>query len=94
MTQTDIFSYHNTTNSSGKELVEAEQKAYTQEQQVFRCFLLGGELTALEVAEHLQMHESSARRSVTNLANKGMLIKTDRQKIGKYGKMNYLYKLK
>ncbi len=93
MTQTDIFSYHNTTNSSGKELVEAEQKAYSQEAKVLRCFLYG-EFTALEIAEQTGFHESSSRRSVTNLATKGMLIKTDKQKIGKYGKPNYIYKLK
>lgn len=87
------LSFFNTPNLKEKELEQEEKTAFSQERKVLRCFLYSAR-TALEVAEELNMHESSCRRSVTTLFNKGLLIKTNEQKIGKYGKKNYLYKLK
>lgn len=87
------LSFFNTSNESGKELEQSESKAYSQEAKVLRCFLYGN-FTALEIAEKLDLHESSARRCCTNLATKGLLIKTNEQRIGKYGKRNYIFKLK
>jgi len=89
----DLFSFYNTDNSSGKELEQAEAKSYTQEQKALKCFLYGKK-TALEIADALGLHESSARRSVTTLFKKGLLIKTNEQKLERYGKRNYYYSLK
>ena len=87
------FSFHNTISES-KDLPKFERKAYTQEQVILAHFVSTGvKHTALECADTLHIHESSARRSVTNLFKRGFLRKTDQQKVERYGKKNYFYEL-
>ncbi len=76
-----------------EKLPEYEQKAHNQEQLILRQFLYG-QFTALEISERLSLHESSARRACHVLCKKGLIIRTDEQRIGKYGKPNYVYKIK
>lgn len=85
--------FHNTIKERGTELMTSDKKARTQGDYVLAHFKLVHRATALQVADALAMHESSARRSVTNLYKRGLLKKTDVQVMGRYGKKNYIFEL-
>lgn len=84
-------SYYNTTCESGDQLNLFTKQAQTQESVVFNYYRRVKRSTALDAARALGLHESSVRRSVTNLFHRGLLIKTDEKVIGIYGKNNHLY---
>lgn len=101
--QTDLFNqvatpdtpaFYNTIAAGKEDLRQHVKVAATQEENVLSLFKERPRMTALEVADKLQLHESSARRCVTNLFHKGLLIKTGEQKIERYGKKNYYFQLK
>ncbi len=97
-------SYHNTTESKGAELNNCEAKARSQEKIVLEFFterpndkytaetvwkiLLGRKLI------HDRVPKDSIKRCISNLKNKGKLIKTSEITIGEYGAVNHYYKLK
>lgn len=88
------LSFFDTVNAPPAELTKFEQQAFTQEEKVLRHFRKIKKATALQIADALKLHEVSARRSCTNLYNKGYLIKTNEQILERYGKPNYYYTLK
>ena len=91
-------SHHNTTNLKGAALAKAESKAKSQEKAILELLIGGGKYTASEVwgliYEPTATPLTSVRRALTNLMNKGKLIKTDEKKIGYYGSPEHYYKLK
>lgn len=91
-------SYHNTTHSSGQVLIEFENKAKNQEEIILDFFghKFLHDFTPDEVLEQLGLENTpitSIRRAITNLTDRGKLIKTNIQRTGKYGKPTYAWKL-
>lgn len=91
-------SYHNTTNSSGQTLLIFEEKAQTQEEIILEFFNNAkSDYTPDEVMRFLNFENTpitSIRRAITNLTNKGKLIKTNVQRMGAYGKPTYSWRAK
>jgi len=91
------MTYYNTTHLDGSELKEAHAKAETQEQMIKAIFQRHKELTASDAWSYYTARKrcplTSIRRSITNLKADGYLIKTNRQKLGMYGKPEYIYKI-
>jgi hypothetical protein len=93
------LSYFNTNNESGKTLVNSELNAKCQEFLIISYFRQYPfvNLTPFEVKERLKMLNipiTSVRRAITNLAKKGLLLKSQEMKKGIYGKLNYCWCLK
>ncbi len=90
-----VPSFHNTIDLKGKELIKADNKAKTQEEIILKLFKDNphADFTASDV--WLKLGQcwpiTSVRRAITNLKE---LEKTDKQRLGLYGTMNYIYKLK
>ena len=91
--------YFNTTNLNGKEL-EGE-KANATSQQEFILSLFYGKKDEYTASEMWKAYLScgkrcpitSVRRALTNLTSDGKLEKTNVQRIGIYGKPEYVYQL-
>lgn len=91
--------YYNTTNLVSMKLKEAILNAETQNEKIKVFFQSKpNELfTPCEVLKCVfdnKIPITSVRRSMTNLTNSHVLEKTNAQKIGIYGKVNYCWKLK
>ena len=91
-------SYHNTNGLCGKALIQSEQKAKTQEEEIYILFSQFKSLTASN-ARNVYKHKdttplTSIRRGITNLCNLGKLEKTEDMVLGIYGKPEHIYKLK
>ena len=90
------MTYHNTTHSTGKKLGEYRAKAMTQEDKILQWFdknyLSGWTPSEIQYFVLPDAPLTSARRGMTNLTNEGKLIKTDRQKKGRYGRPEYTWK--
>ncbi len=93
-------SFFNTTHLEGDELSHERETAEYQEQQILKIFRKEKRgLTPWEVNSLYELYFgdiiiiTSARRAITNLTNKGSLIKTDEKKLGNHKKMNYVWKL-
>jgi hypothetical protein len=96
--QLDIFgSYHNTNNLAGEELLKADRAAKGQEADILRFFSArpGQFLTPEDASAALSSRTplTSVRRAITNLTDKGLLIKTERMRLGKYGKPIHFWSL-
>ncbi len=91
------MSYYNTNKEEGDELFQSERKAQSQEELIITLFSKGEYLTPDEILaicnEDHNYPITSIRRALTNLTNKGMLVKTDRFKIGRYGKKTHTWSL-
>jgi N-methylhydantoinase B/oxoprolinase/acetone carboxylase alpha subunit len=86
--------FYNTTNLTSIELAIEISNASKQEHKVMILFKQYGTLTPFEVWNHLQEYPiTSIRRAITNLTIKGMLNMTKDQRIGMYGKKNYIWEL-
>lgn len=90
--------FHNTNDETGVTIENSEVKAQKQENIVFDYFKERPEqiLTPSDVligAFNKKTPLTSVRRAITNLTNKGYLVKTDTQKMGIYGKLTYCWKL-
>jgi len=92
--------FFNTNKESGNTLRNSKAKVVTQDEQVMAVFESSyqygtGYCNADDVLSISKMKcpITSIRRSLTNLTNEGKLIKTDRMKMGGYGKMTHLYTL-
>lgn len=105
---TDLFnqpsSYYNTNNESGATLQGSKAKAESQEGMIKDIFKrmypnLSG-LTADDIAGHTLLSTTpitSIRRALTNLSSKKwnyFLEKSSEMRIGSYGKMVHVYKIK
>lgn len=89
--------FHNTTNETGTILERSERKASRQEDVILALFKRGGEYTPDEVWQNLyagtMVPITSVRRAITNLTNLGQLEKTDKQRVGMYGKQVYVWRV-
>jgi predicted transcriptional regulator len=94
------MSYYNTTNLKGAELKAAQDKARTQEQDVYEIlFLANRPLGASEVMERLNRFNkrppiTSVRRAISNLKKSGLVERAERQIIGPYGRREYAWTLR
>ena len=87
--------FYNTIELNETELEKEIRNANNQEEKILKIFTNKNELTPSEVWEYLMEYPlTSIRRAMTNLTEKGKLIKTNTQKVGYYGKANYVWKLK
>ena len=88
-------SYHNTNGEASPVLERSERKASRQEDVILQLFKRGGEYTPDEVWQKLyagtMVPITSVRRAITNLTNLGQLEKTDKQRVGMYGKQVYVW---
>jgi hypothetical protein len=97
--------YHNTTDSTGADLLDYRVHAKNQDQIIHEYFRrndpwLAKGLTASEVLAAMLrvklMHNTpitSIRRALTNLTTSNKLVKTDDQRDGPFGRPEYVYKL-
>lgn len=86
--------FYNTIYLKQTELEKEIKNAKNQEEKIMVIFKQKKELTPSEVWEHLMEYPlTSIRRAMTNLTEQGRLTKTSIQKIGYYGKPNYVWKL-
>ena len=89
--------YYNTLNESKSDAKESKDKAKKQKDQIFAIFRHTlRPMTPAEIWEGYGFKNSNApltsiRRAITNLESEGLLEKTDIQKPGIYGKMNYCW---
>ena len=90
-------SYHNTNDEASPVLERSEAKAQTQEDVILQLFKRGGEYTPDGVWQKLyagtMVPITSVRRAITNLTNLGQLEKTDKQRVGMYGKQVYVWRV-
>ena len=87
--------FYNTIKFGKIKLEKEISNAKNQEEKILLIFNKKKELTPSEVWEYLMEYPlTSIRRAMTNLTDQGRLIKTSTQKIGYYGKPNYVWKLK
>lgn len=90
-------SYHNTTGIQGEQLELFEEKAANQEEIILALFKQTPRMTASECLNRYPCDNTpltSIRRGMTNLMNKGKLIKTEEKKTGTYGRPEYIYEFK
>ncbi len=89
--------YYNTNKEQGEVLHKSIKKAATQEVNVLDLFTRhpSSYFCADDVLALLDLNcpITSVRRCLTNLSKQGKLVKTDKLKEGKYGKMTHCYKL-
>ena len=93
------MSYYNTTNLAGTKLKKEELKALSQNTQVLHIFKLNEDkaLNPFDIQDALKDDYkfnypiTSIRRSITNLTELGLLVKTRAKSRGKYGKFNYTW---
>lgn len=101
MTQRNLFdpepsaSFHNTIDLVGDELEKENINCSKQEDRILKLF--EGKMSPFEVMEKYNKIYSaipitSVRRAITNLTERGKLIKLDKEfKTGEYGKPNHLW---
>lgn len=88
--------YFNTTGIKGEQLEMFEAKADSQDVIILEIFRRFNILTASECFKLFPDRTTpitSIRRSITNLYNKGKLIKTENTKSGIYGRPEYVYEI-
>ena len=92
------MSYFNTTRSKGKDLKKAKDKSLSQEELIKRFMKLNKHkaYTPFEIQDEFVKDYglsvwpiTSVRRAMSNLTSSNILIKTDTQVKGDYGKLNY-----
>ena len=91
------MSYFNTNREKGETLNKSEEKAKNQEDIILDIFKANKALTAsdtYQIYENKLVPLTSIRRAITNLTDKGYLIKTKKMKFGLYGKREHYYQLK
>jgi len=90
-------SYHNTIHETGRALAKREKKAKSQDRLVYDLFRkMGRAMSASEIYRLWPEHKTpltSVRRSITNLKNAAMLVKTSEKVMGLYGSPEYKYQL-
>lgn len=89
------MNYHNTTHSTGSELAGYEAKAANQEDVILKMFdNLGVGCTPSDVQTMALPNApiTSVRRAMTNLTDAGKLTKTTNQRMGGWGRPEYVWK--
>lgn len=91
MIQAELFtSYHNTVPLTGNELLQAEDTAKRQEDEVLQLFMRYKRLTPWQTEARLnalgkKWPITSIRRAITNLTESGKLQKTGEKVVGPLG---------
>jgi hypothetical protein len=87
--------YFNTTNLSKEDLKESIANAFKQEELIVNLYKRYGSLSPSDVLKLLDFKYpiTSVRRAITTLTKKHLLIKTEVQKKGLYGKLEYIWAL-
>jgi hypothetical protein len=98
-TQLEIF--YNTTSLTGRDLVQHEMRAGTQNALILQCFRDRplALLTPFEVRQICHLHTTpitSVRRAMTTLTKPPFeyLEKTRTRRMGEYGELNFTWRLK
>jgi len=91
------MAFHNTTKESGQHLIQFEDKANAQDKMVLDFFKKHNAFgfTPCECMDFLSLQGvpiTSIRRSISDLTKKNLLIKTNKKKIGRYGRPNFTWK--
>ena len=91
--------YHNTTDLEGKALETATKKAKSQEEAIFEIFKNNPWQTFTPFQIQARMANkfvpiTSVRRAISNLTRKDKIVKTDIQRKGEYGAVNYTWQLR
>lgn len=91
------MAFYNTIGESGKELNSSRKQTIKQEDIVLGVFRANRKpMTASEIHDLAFKDNTpltSTRRAITDLTTRGVLEKTNIQKVGAYQKLNYCYKL-
>lgn len=85
--------FYNTVNSEGAELAHYKAVGATQEKRVLAYLQYHKRSTTSRIARDLGMNLNSARRSVTNLYKKGLLVKTEEKVVEEFSKPNFIYRI-
>ena len=95
-----ITSYYNTTKETPKELAISKVKAHTQEESIMDIFFDRGlmnmtpsDIWHIYCEEFKNVPLTSIRRAITSLTNRYQLVKTDKMKMGLYGKLEHCWRL-
>jgi len=96
MNQQLTISFYNTINLTGPDLTAAREACNKQEQRILDLMAVGQLYTPFEVRGlynriYPACPITSIRRAMTNLTDKGYLIKSDKMKAGEFGKNNYCW---
>ena len=89
------MSYYNTNDEEGQELLNSRLNARKQEDIIYLLFDNDSYFSP-DMIETLLVQDypiTSIRRALTNLTNQGLLKKTDKMVMGKYGKKTHTWKL-
>ena len=90
-------SYHNTVGASGELLDQFESKAKSQDVKIMEWFTRrGGHASPNDVLLDVfgcTIPLTSVRRALSNLTKAGLLVKSDYQVMGPYGRLEHLWKL-
>ena len=92
--QTQIF--YNTIGLKCSELKEAIKETAAQDKRVLEFFVNNpnAKFTAWEVQKELKIEKTSVHRAMNTLRKGDFLEKTEEQRMGPYGKPNYLWRAK
>ena len=90
--------FYNTIHQTGDQLDLFKKNNVKQDDKIYTFFTENPDktFTPFEVQNEMKMRNvpiTSIRRAMNSLTRKGMLIKTDEQRLGEYGKVNYCWKL-
>lgn len=90
--------FYNTNNESGEDLKRSRGKAWKQDEIILELFQNNpfNSYTPFEVMDILEMRHvpiTSIRRAMNSLTRNGLIEKTQEQRFGEYGKLNYCWKL-
>ncbi len=97
-------SHHNTTNEKGKVLKDFEDRAKGQEGEILRLFKRqfakkkSAEFSPSQIHNRIWYQDdknypiTSVRRALTNLTGMGLLEKTNKKRMGPYGRPEYIWR--
>ena len=89
------MTYYNTNSEEGPELIKSRMNTVKQETTIYLLFEDDSYLSPDMIDELLYNDYpiTSIRRALTNLTDQGLLEKTDKMVMGKYGKKTHTWKL-
>lgn len=94
------MAYFNTTSQTGQTLGVYKQSAERQESLIYEMYKHFKSLTPSQVwkywradSDHRQVPITSIRRAISNLANNGLLVKTEQKVPGLYDRPEHIYRL-
>lgn len=88
--------YYNTTSETPQQVIDFEAKNLKQDTIILNIYFNAKrKLTPSDVLKRFPGEPplTSIRRSITNLTNSGFLKKTEKKKLGMYGRSEHFWKL-